>query len=318
MPAAAGSPPLVSVIVPVYNAEAFVAAALESILGQTYHPLEVIVADDGSTDRSAEVVRAYGSRVRYLPGAPSGGRPGVPRNRGAAAAAGEILTFFDADDLMAPAKIEAQVSALREHPEAGAVVTNYRNVSDAGEAPQTHFETCPELNRLLQGTAARCVIVAGDVARYLLSRENFVATGTILLRRQVFEEVGGFDETLRIGEDVEFLCRVARRYPVALVRDVGLKRRLHGGNLTREPVRMLEGKIRSREAILRHERSAAVRRRLRRTLAECHAALAEALGGADRKAAMRHLGRGVALYPFSLYHLRVLARIWIRTITGNS
>jgi len=100
------SRPLVSVVIPVYNAEPFLREALDSVLAQDYEPFEVIVVDDGSTDGSGTIARSY-PEVRYLRQENQG--PAVARNAGIAAAQGEFLAFFDADDVMLPNKLSVQV-----------------------------------------------------------------------------------------------------------------------------------------------------------------------------------------------------------------
>ncbi len=107
--------PLVSIAIPVRNGERFLRQALDSVLDQTYRPIEVIVVDDGSTDATPEIVKQYGAEVRYLfqnhQGLPAG------RNRGIAAANGEYLAFLAHDDLFTPDKLEIQVGYLAAHPE---------------------------------------------------------------------------------------------------------------------------------------------------------------------------------------------------------
>src|SRR5262249_8525132 len=105
--------PSVSVIIPTWNRAATVVAAVESALAQTHASLEVLVCDDGSSDDSEQRVRAMSDpRVRWLPG-PRGGRPGIPRNRGIAAARGEWLAFLDSDDEWLPDKLARQLAAVR-------------------------------------------------------------------------------------------------------------------------------------------------------------------------------------------------------------
>src|SRR5581483_4919202 len=114
--------PLVSCIVPVFNGERYLADALDSIFAQTYQSIEVIVADDGSSDKSRSVAASYGARVRWMSQATAG--PAATRNLGVRAARGDLLAFLDADDLWKPRKLEYQVAQLREHSELQACVTH--------------------------------------------------------------------------------------------------------------------------------------------------------------------------------------------------
>ena len=101
------SVPLVSILIPCHNAEAFVADAIESALGQTHPNVEVVVVDDGSTDRSLEVIRSYDGRIRWETGPCRGAC--AARNRALALSLGEFIQFLDSDDLLLPQKIERQL-----------------------------------------------------------------------------------------------------------------------------------------------------------------------------------------------------------------
>ena len=107
------SKPLVSVIIPVYNREKYLAEAIESVLAQTYRPIEVIVVDDGSTDGSADIAKRFGSPVRYYFQPNSGA--GAARNRGIAVARGSFLAFLDSDDLWVEDKLTHQMAAFERH-----------------------------------------------------------------------------------------------------------------------------------------------------------------------------------------------------------
>lgn len=110
-----GAKPLVSVIIPAYNAQDMIGETLDSILAQTYRNLEIIVVDDGSTDRTSQVVKGYGSRVLYHYQKNSGGCA-VPRNAGIERSSGDFLCFIDADDLMAPDRVALQVAFMERYP----------------------------------------------------------------------------------------------------------------------------------------------------------------------------------------------------------
>jgi len=101
-------PPLISCIVPVFNGERYLAEALNSILAQTYRSLEIVVADDGSTDATAALVASYGDRVRYV-WQPNAG-PAAARNLGISVVQGELVAFLDQDDLWHPEKLERQTA----------------------------------------------------------------------------------------------------------------------------------------------------------------------------------------------------------------
>lgn len=107
--------PLVSVIIPAYNSECYLAEAIDSVISQDYRPIEIIVIDDGSTDGTAAIANSYGNSIRYIFQDNSG--TSVARNHGVAVAQGDLLAFLDADDLWATGKLTQQVKAFQENPE---------------------------------------------------------------------------------------------------------------------------------------------------------------------------------------------------------
>ncbi len=122
--------PLISCIVVVYNGERFIAAALDSIRAQSWRPIEIIVADDGSTDRTAEIVAGYGDEVRFVTqetAGPAAG-PAATRNLGLAAATGEYVAFLDGDDLWHKEKLARQMARLETEPVPDACVTHVQNL----------------------------------------------------------------------------------------------------------------------------------------------------------------------------------------------
>jgi glycosyltransferase involved in cell wall biosynthesis len=203
--------PLVSCIVPVFNGERFLAEALDSILRQTYRPLEVVVVDDGSTDGTAGVIAAYGPRLRsfYQPNA---GEPSA-RNRGLSAARGAFVAFLDADDLWHAEKLERQMARFHARPGLDGSVTHAQNFWAAElREEQARYQDRRYAQPLPAWTCA-----------------------SLLARRELFEAVGPFDPSLLIGDDNDWFLR-ARHYGalMELLPDVLVYRRLHGANLSRQ------------------------------------------------------------------------------------
>ena len=202
--------PLISCIVPVFNGERFLGAAIDSILAQTYSPLEVIVVDDGSTDRTANVIGSYGERVSCVRQANAG--PGPARNAGIRTARGELLAFLDADDLWLPEKLARQHARFEARPELDLCVTHLQNFWEP--------EMAEEERRHRGGRLAR------PIAAYV--------SPTILARRTAFDRVGPFDPAIEAGWDLRWFTR-ARELTlcIEMLPEVLVHRRLHASNISR-------------------------------------------------------------------------------------
>lgn len=199
--------PLVSVIMPVYNGEKYIAEALESIRRQDYRPLELVVVDDGSTDRTEEIVRGFDLSLRYAR-QPNRG-PSAARNKGLGMARGEVIAFQDADDLWPEGKLALQLPKLADDPSLEIVSGRVQRIKLAGvaggeEVFEDFLEPCISYN-----------------------------LGSALYRRSVFDRVGPFDATMRYSEDVDWLLRARERgVRMLILRQVTLLYRLHGQNMT--------------------------------------------------------------------------------------
>ncbi|HEY6471906.1 MAG TPA: glycosyltransferase family A protein [Acidimicrobiales bacterium] len=199
---------LVSVVMPAFDEESFIAEALRSVLAQTYRPVEIIVVDDGSSDRTAEIATEHAVRVCRRPH----GGPAAARNAGLAVARGAYWAIFDADDVMPPQRLSHQVAYLDEHPEAGMVLGLAEAFVTPGEPRPAHFNP-----------------VWGD-GPY---RGHW---GTMLARRSVLDVVGPFNDALALGEDVEWMARAndAGVHPGQLDQ-VCLRYRIHRGQTSSDP-----------------------------------------------------------------------------------
>jgi glycosyltransferase involved in cell wall biosynthesis len=205
------SPPLVSCIVPVHNGERYLAETLDSILAQTYEPIEVIIADDGSTDGTAAIVRGYGARLRRLY-QPKGGAPAA-RNLGLQAARGVFVAFLDADDLWHPEKIARQVARFAARPELDVSLTYLQRF------------WIPELQE--QAERFRDHSLSQPQPGYV--------TTAMLARRALFERVGAFNAGLSVGDPMEWFVRAADQGAVIeVLPDTLLYCRLHRSNLSWE------------------------------------------------------------------------------------
>lgn len=196
--------PAVSVIVPTYNYGRFIGQALESLRAQTLPDWECVVVDDGSTDDTAEVVAGFAARdprIRYLP--QPNRRQAAARNNGLGHSTGRYVQFLDADDLIEPRKLERQVEYLERRPEVGVVYGDARFFPS--EEPAVRLYTMYGENRPWQPG------LSGEGREMLLPllRHNSVMIGAALVRREVVERVGPFDEELPAIEDWHYWLRCA-------------------------------------------------------------------------------------------------------------
>lgn len=202
---------LVSVIIPVYNAERYVGEAIASVLGQTYRPIEVIVINDGSTDGSEAAVKQFGGAIRYYAQRNRG--LGATRNQGVEFAQGHFVAFLDADDLWVPDKLERQMKHFDDHPHLDMVF---------GYIQQ--FYT-PELENDLKGKIAYTEeIMKGHSAC------------TLLIKHASFYRAGPFDTEWNVGEFIDWYLKAKEmNLRSDMLPEVVARRRLHDSNMgTRE------------------------------------------------------------------------------------
>jgi len=197
--------PLVSVIIPVYNGEQYLGEAIESVLAQTYEEVELIVVDDGSTDKSAAVAKCFAD-VRYC-FQPNGGI-GAARNRGTDLARGGLLAFLDADDRWVADKLLWQTKALAGDTEL-AMVFGHVQQFPSPELPQTIKDSMTYTPEPMPGYSG----------------------GTMLIRRAAFDRVGRFSTGLQVGEFIEWYLRtIDLGLKSRMLPEVVLHRRLHMSN----------------------------------------------------------------------------------------
>ncbi|MDX6608722.1 MAG: hypothetical protein QOF85_647 [Solirubrobacterales bacterium] len=232
--------PLASVVIPAYNAERYLGEAIESVLAQTYSPVETIVVDDGSTDRTAEVACAYGG-VTLIAQENSG--PSAARNRGFSASRGEFVAFHDSDDAMTPDKLAVQVGHLIDNPGVGCVLAEQELLIEPGA----------ELPFWVAGTKVETVMPPRPPE---LSDEPLVHPMTMVVRRATFGQIGGFDESMRAAEDFDWMLRAAEEeIGIARLSNVLLRRRVRAGSLTQDAAASRAGLFRAFKARIERHRA---------------------------------------------------------------
>jgi len=216
---------LVSVVIPSYNAAAFLAEAIESVLAQTYRPHQLIVVDDGSTDETVSVAERYADSL-HLVRLPHVGYPGGVRNRGIEQAHGDFLAFLDADDTWMPDKLEIQVDLLLARPDLGLVHSNLEVIDAHGRFLRDVF-----LN--VAGSRGLSDDYEESSFTQLLKGESGIWTSSVLLRRECVERVGNFDESLAVAEDWDLWIRIARTFKIGYVSRTLARHRCHPTNTGR-------------------------------------------------------------------------------------
>jgi len=220
---------LVSVIIPAYNGEKYLREALDSVFAQDYDPIEVVVVDDGSTDRTASIAKSYPG-VRYVYEENQG--HAVAKNTGLANCTGELISFLDADDYWPSDKLRIQSAYLASHPDLGCVIGKMRNFLD-GEMSRPNW--IPESMMAEDGVA--------------------LSLGAILSHRWVFNQIGHFNVSYWHGNDLDWFIRVTEaKIPMGIMPNVFLHRRIHAANLSKEQNVLAKERIRILKASMDRKR----------------------------------------------------------------
>lgn len=205
--------PSVSVIIPTYNRRDFVREAMASVLAQTFQDFELIVVDDGSTDGTVDVVREF-PRARYLSQENRG--VSAARNAGVAVSRGELIAFLDADDLWQPQKLATQVAFFATRPEAHICQTEEVWLRNGVRVNPRNKHRKP----------------SGDIFAASLHL-CLVSPSAVMMRRELFDRVGGFDEELPACEDYDLWLRISASEPVHLIAEaLVIKRGGHADQLS--------------------------------------------------------------------------------------
>ncbi len=201
------APPLVSVVIPTYNRAGTVRRSIDSVLEQSYCPIEVIVVDDGSTDATRDVLEEYGDRILSIH--QENGGPSVARNTGAGLASGEFIAFLDSDDTWKPAKIARQVRLMLAGGERVPCGICNALLTDGDGSDTTTFELSDVMSDLQEGFWMNPAQVIAT--RFILFNQ------VVIIRRDAFEKVGGFKPEMRLLEDHDLAFRLSMLGPWAFI-----------------------------------------------------------------------------------------------------
>jgi len=227
------SNPLVSVIIPTYNRADTLPESIDSVLQQTYSPIEIIVIDDGSIDHTAEVIKPYLPKIRYIKQSNAG--LAMARNAGMAAAKGEYFAWLDSDDLFEPHKVAVQIQVMQTWPEVVLCCTDFSAFDEKGVISLSHLSEyysiikIKGLQNIYQNHENLDFLAAVDSSQRISTRicfgnlypalmfGNVVHPPTILMRRSVYDTLGGLDAQFCSGADYEYAIRVAKAGQIACV-----------------------------------------------------------------------------------------------------
>lgn len=226
--------PRISVVIPAYNSRDCVGRALRSALEQTCPPFEIIVVDDGSGDRTGDLIREeFGDRVRYHYQRNRG--PSAARNAGIRLSSGDWVAFLDSDDYWAREYLEFQVEKILARPEVGMVGSGLQ------------FD-------LPNGLKTAPYIPSSTLTRKKIQRRlklgNLFPTCGVVIRRDVFIHVGGYDERWACGEDRELYARVAASYEISVVSKALAVRTKRFDSLSSDPQRIFSHGFQVNRAVL--------------------------------------------------------------------
>jgi glycosyltransferase involved in cell wall biosynthesis len=208
----------ITVVVPAYNASAYIEATLRSVLYQTLKPAEIIVVDDCSTDDTVARVKACDSGIRIIRLAENTGGCSRPRNVGIAAAKTKYVAPFDSDDLMLPEKLERQWKLASSHPELPVIFTDFQpfgpNIlpSVSSHCTRHHYFR----RHLKQSGEHEFRLSQADVFDSMMY-ENFIGSGAIIFSKDAWNAVGGYNEQMPSAEDLDFSLRLSEKFPFGYV-----------------------------------------------------------------------------------------------------
>ncbi len=244
---------LVSVIIPAYNAEGFIAEALDSVFSQTYRPLEIIVVDDGSTDKTAKIIKNYQSslsnktditskiiktdspevELRYLYQKNSG--PSKARNTGIKAAKGDYIAFLDADDLWIGDKLDKQMQLFKREQRIDVIFCNVETTKSKNGKVESFIMF--DRNKLNKNYFGHDCIVLNPLEKLL--KMNFMLTPAVIAKKACFRDGLFFNEKRRYAEDWELWLNMSLHFTFGYVADVCVHVRDEGDGLCSQEDRML-------------------------------------------------------------------------------
>lgn len=215
----------VSVVIPVFNSEKHIGAAIDSALGQSYRNLEVIVVDDGSTDGTSKILESYGNKIRMIRQHNLGAS--LARNRGIEDSAGCYVAFLDADDLWMEDKIAKQIAILEKFPDVALVCSRETLIDEQGLI--IPMQDSSNVSRDIYETPI-------NLYQYILNIGNIITLSSVVVRRRILDRWGKFDEALRRVMDYDLWIRISENELIYMTCEPLVKYRLVRGSITRKSI----------------------------------------------------------------------------------
>lgn len=258
--------PSITVVIPAYNAGKYLAATLESVLGEGTPQVQVIVVDDASQDDTAAIAARYAPRgVEYVKLDRNSGGPARPRNEGIRAARAPFVAIFDSDDLMLPGRLSLPLQVMTARPDVGLVFTDAVRFQDGTRPEQgsaflreyTGFAALPKTD-----LGDPCFVLEPPHGYEGLCFENFIPTSSVTLRRSLLEQVGAFDDALPNGDDFDLWLRLARARPIGVINRITVHYRERATGISARGALLSEARIAVLRRHLKLEQTPRIARQL--------------------------------------------------------
>ena len=211
--------PTVTVLIPTHNRQHMISDALESVFAQTYPDFDILVVDDGSTDKTEEVLQPWLSKIRYEK--KENGGPSSARNVGLRQIESEFVAFLDSDDRWEPTFLQSAMKEFSEHPQLGLVTLG-----------------CVLMPMKIPRPGRPASSVRGDLFLFLFQK-NFITTSGTVVRRESLQKVGLFKEELKQNEDYDMWLRIAKDYPISFLKEHPVLYRCHPQNTSKDILQQL-------------------------------------------------------------------------------
>ncbi len=324
--------PLISVVMPTYNRAHLIADAINSIFGQTFPNLEVIVVDDGSTDETQRVLAPYMEKITYIRTENRG--IAAARNTGMRHASGQYLAWMDSDDMWMPDKLMIQAAYMTSNPDVLMTSTDFSAFNDQGLNEKSHirsyytmidktpngfagiYSACRvfDISALIKPSVSDKVMVNvyfGHIYHRLVAG-NCIHPPTVLISRSAAQEVGDIDESLPNVMEYDYFIRMSRAGKIAYL-DMPLLYYRYSDDQISSDKHLVDIRLAILKTIQKIQKDdpdyvARNSRFYRQRLAQCHAGVAESMADSDAYIALTHLAKSINLGYFDRRMLKVLAK----------